>query len=86
MDSDDEIVREVGTDSESENGAESSDGSSDSDTEQVSDDASGHRRPQVLTPQHEPESNQWSTRRKRAKYILFCAIGKLVRNGGRREQ
>ncbi|KAK0499713.1 hypothetical protein EDD18DRAFT_860490 [Armillaria luteobubalina] len=50
MDSDDEIVREVGTDSESENGAESSDGSSDSDTEQVSDDASGHRRPRVLTP------------------------------------
>ncbi|KAK0230428.1 hypothetical protein IW262DRAFT_1425675 [Armillaria fumosa] len=50
IDSDDEIVREVGTDSESENGAESSDGSSDSDTEQVSDDVSGHRRSRVLTP------------------------------------
>lgn len=50
MNSDDEIVREVGTDSESENGAASSDDSSDSDTEQISDDDSGHRRPRVGTP------------------------------------
>lgn len=50
LDSDDEVEREVRTDSESEDDLSSSDSTSDSDTEPASEDVQPNEQPRVLTP------------------------------------